>query len=58
MPLPSTGYEAILGDFCLAEFSHIKHLYALKIAHKLKKNSLNPSSIERTSPLHAFSKYL
>ena len=64
MHLPSTGYEAILGDFCAAEFSHIKCLCALeehknlKIAHKLKKNSLNPRSIARTSPLHAFSKYL
>ena len=63
MHLPSTGYEAISGDFCVAEFSHIKRLYALekhktlKIAHKLKKNSLNPRSIARTSPLHAFSKY-
>ena len=62
MHLPFTGYEAILGDFCVAEFCHIKRLHALKehktlkIAHKLKKNSLNRSSIARTSPLHAFSK--
>ena len=27
MHLPSTGYEAILGVFCVAEFSHIKRLY-------------------------------
>ena len=62
MHLPCTGHESVLGDFCVAEFSHIKRLYALeehktlKIAHKLKKNSLNPSSIARTSPLHALSK--
>ena len=63
MHLPS-GHESVFGDHCVAEFSHIKWLYALeehltlKIAHKLKKSSLNPSSIAKTSPLHAFSKYL
>ena len=51
MSLPTSQHEEILGDICTAKFSHIAHLYALekhkslKIAHNLKKVSLNPSSI-------------
>ena len=47
---------------CVAQFSHIKRLYALeefktlKVAFALTKVSLNPSSLSRTSPLHALSK--
>ena len=53
---PATSHEHIFGDSCVAEVSHITHLFALeehktlKIAHKLKQSSLNPSSISRTSP--------
>ena len=56
MHIPS-GHESVLADHCVAEFFHINRLYALeehktlKIANKLKKNSLNPSSIAKTSPL-------
>jgi len=62
MSVPTNGYEHIFGEKCLALFSHIKRLHALeegktlKIAHSLRKASLNPSSIARTSPLHALSK--
>ena len=60
----SSGHESVLGDHCVAKFSHIKRLYQLeeyktfKMAHTLKKSSLNPSSIAKTFSLHAFSKYL
>ena len=60
--LPVTGCEEILGSKCKAEFRHIKQLYALeedktlKVAYALKKSSLNPSGIAKTSPLHALSK--
>ena len=43
MHLPTLGHERVLGESCVAEFSHIKHLYALeeekpiKVAHALKK---------------------
>ena len=63
MHLPS-NHESVLGDHCEDEFSHIKRLYTLeehktlKMAHKLKKSSSNPSSIAKISPLHALSKYL
>ena len=56
--------EHILGNQCTARFEHIKRLYALeehkplKIAYTLKKASLNPSNIARTSPLHALSKFV
>ena len=62
MNLPTSGHENIPGENCLASFAHIKHLYALdegkilKIAHSLRKASLNPSSIARTSPPHALGK--
>ena len=55
--------EHILGESCTAKFAHIDRLYALeedkslKIACDLKKVSLNPSSIARTSPMHARSKF-
>ena len=61
---PTTGHEHILGESCSAKFSDIKKLYALeedkvlKVAHKLKKSSLNPSNIARTSPQHALSKFV
>ena len=61
--IPTTGHEELLGNTCFPKFSHIKHLYsleenkALKIAHVLKKDSLNPSSISRTSPKHAIGNY-
>lgn len=60
---PTKDNEDILGVSCHAKFLHIKTLYAmeegktLKVAHQLKKVSLNPSSIARTSPQHALSKY-
>lgn len=63
MHLPTNGYEDMLGEMCTAFFSHIKRLYAmeehktLKVAFSLKKASLNPSSIARTSPQHALSKF-
>ena len=46
----------------MAEFFHVKHLFALeehktlKIAHKLKQALLNLSGISRAAPLHTFSK--
>ena len=42
---PILGHERVLGKSCVAEFAHIKHLYALeegkpiKITHALKKSS-------------------
>ena len=60
---PTIGHEDILGFSCNANFNHIKQLYAieedkvLKVAHKLKKVALNPSSIARTSPQHALGKF-
>ena len=62
MHVPTTGFQDILGETCVASFNHIKHLYAieedktLKIAFAMKKASLNPSSIARTLPQHALSK--
>jgi len=62
MHLPTAGFESFLGSSCTAQFSHIKRLYALeehkvfKVAHGLKKVSLNPSSLSRTSPQHALGK--
>jgi len=60
--IPTSGFETILGESCHANFNHIKRLYAieehksLKVAHALKKVSLNPSNVSRTSPQHALSK--
>lgn len=62
MNVPTKGHEQILGNDCTAFFAHINRLYgleehkALKIAFKLKKASLNPSGLARTSPQHALSK--
>ena len=62
MNVPTEGFEDILGDNCIAVFDHVKSLYALeehkvlKVAFSLKKISLNPNSIARTSPQHALSK--
>jgi len=64
MTIPTDGFEAILGASCHPNFAHIKRLYAieehksLKIAHSLKKVSLNPSNVSRTSPQHALCKWL
>ena len=61
IPEISDDYN-IFGGKCIAQFAHIKWLYALeehkplKVAHALKKVSLNPSNIARTSPQHALSK--
>ena len=61
--IPTHANEDILGKTCSPCFSHLKHVYAieehkpLKIAHALKKVSLNPSGIARTSPQHAFGKF-
>ena len=64
MYIPETADEQnILGGRCIAKFAHIQRLYAieehkpLKVAHSLKKASLNPSNIARTSPQHALSKF-
>ena len=52
--IPTNGHEN-----CFPSFSHLRHVYALeeskvlKIAHVLKKSSLNPSSIAKTSSHHA-----
>lgn len=60
---PTAGYEHILGESCTAKFAHIIKLYSmeeekvLRVACKLKKVSLNPSSIARTSPQHALGKF-
>ena len=62
MNIPTSGFEFLLGDSCQANFNHIKRLYAmeeyksLKVTHSLKKVSLNPSNVARTSPQHALSK--
>ena len=62
MNLPTDGFEDIIGDTCIASFDHIKKLYAheedkaLKVSFALKKISLNPNNIARTSPQHALSK--
>ena len=61
MNVPTVGHEDVLGTSCVAYFSNITHLYALeedkplKMAFALKKASLNPSNIARTSPQHALS---
>ena len=57
------GHDEVLGSSCTAKFDHIHKLYALeenkslKIACDLKKASLNPGSIARTSPQHALGEY-
>ena len=62
MNIPTGGFESILGKSCIAQFAHIRRLYGLeedkvlKIAYELKKVSLNPSSLARTSPQHALGK--
>jgi len=64
MNVPTFGFETILDSPCLGLFADIKHLYALeehktlKIAHSLKKASLNPSNVAKTSPQHAICKFL
>lgn len=64
MHIPTSGFESILGTPCLGLFGNIKQLYALeenktlKVAHSLKKASLNPSNVAKTSPLHAICKFI
>ena len=59
--IPTSGFETILGSSCLGLFSLMKQLYALeehktlKVAHTLKKASLNLSNLAKTSPQHAIS---
>ena len=59
---PTRGHEHILGNKCIAQFAYLKQLYRmeegkpLKVAHALKRVSLNPSSIAWTSPQHALGK--
>lgn len=56
------GFETIITG-TTAEFSHIRRLYereeckSLKIAHRLQKNALMPSNIQRTSPTLALCKF-
>ena len=56
-----SGYETILPEI-KAEFRHIRQLYereelsVLKIAHRLRKDALNPSNLQRTSPTLALCK--
>ena len=63
MNIPTSNFESLLGSPCLGLYSNIKQLYALeehktlKIAHSLKKASLNPSNVAKTSPMHALCKY-
>ena len=55
-------HEYILGNKRIAQFVYLKHLYRmeegkpLKVAHALKKVSLNPSSIAQTSLQHILGK--
>ena len=57
--LPAVYFPELFGDSCIAQFDHIKKLYSLeecktlKVAFTLKKVSLNPSNLARTSPQHA-----
>ena len=63
MHIPSHGHNEVLESPCFANFQHVIKLYGLeeskplKVAHSLKKVSLNPSSIARISPSHALSEY-
>jgi len=60
--IPTPRYNDIHKNPFIALFSHIKQLYALeehktaKIAHTLKKASLNPRNSARTSQ-HALNMY-
>ena len=59
---PTLCHEYILGNKCIAQFAYLKHLYCieegkpLKVAHALKKVSLNPSSIAQISLQHVLGK--
>ena len=59
---PTLCHKYILGNKCIAQFAYLKHLHRieegkpLKVAHALKKASLNPSSIAQTSLQHILSK--
>ena len=58
-----TGFEAILPE-TKADFRHIQQLYereesnVLKVAHRLRRQALNPSNIQRTCPKLALCKLL
>ena len=58
------GDDRVFKEKCVAQFSHIKLLFAieehkpLKVAYSLKKTSLNPSTIARTLSYHALSKFI
>ena len=57
--LPGSDYADLIAPSCTANFSHTKALFfkeehfLLKVAHALKKSSLNPNNVARTSPSHA-----
>ena len=59
---PTLCHEYILANKCIAQFAYLKHLYhieegkPLKVAHALKKVSLNSSSIAQTSLQHVLGK--
>ena len=59
---PALCHKYILGNKCIAQFAYLKHLYRieegkpLKVAHALKKVSLNSSSIAQTSLQHILGK--
>ena len=59
--IDNTDGQLIFGEQCIAQLEHTKRLYALeehkplRIAFTLKKASLNPSNIARTSPQHTLS---
>ena len=61
--IPTNGHKNLICSSCFPSFSHLRHVYALeeskvlKFAHVLKKSSLNPSSIARTSPHQACNEY-
>ena len=59
---PTLCHKYIPGNKCIAQFAYLKHLYRteegkpLKVAHALKKVSLNSSSIAQTSLQHILGK--
>ena len=59
LSVPRTVVSNFSSTTCNPQFGHFRKLFALeeqkvlKVAHKLKKSSLNPSNIARASPQHA-----
>ncbi len=59
--LPGSDHADLITPNCTTNFSHIKALFfkeehlPLKVAHALKKSSLNPNNVARTSPSHTLS---